>query len=29
MGTYNLIASSNKDTVVTEYVPVKTRAKPH
>ena len=26
MGTYNLIASSNKDTVVTEYVPVKTRS---
>lgn len=26
MGTYNLIASSNKDTVATEYVPVKTRS---
>ena len=26
MGTYNLIASSNKDTVVTEYEPVKTRS---
>ncbi|WP_322176345.1 type I restriction endonuclease subunit R [Acutalibacter caecimuris] len=26
MGTYNLIASSNKDTVVTEYEPVKARS---